>query len=46
MTHEMKYEDWQTKYEEILEEYKRTKDRTVDLNGELNEKQERYIERE
>lgn len=46
MSHEMKYEDWQTKYKEILSEYKMTKERTNELQSELQEKQERYIERE
>lgn len=42
----MKYEDWETKYHSILEEYKFAKENTKSLNRELIEKQERYIERE
>lgn len=38
LSHEMKYEDWQTKYKEILNEYKQTKERTNELNNELKEK--------
>ena len=42
----MKYEDWQKKYEDVLEEYKRKKGDTHELKSTLQEKQERYIQRE
>jgi hypothetical protein len=46
LSHEMKYEDWKNKYTEILAQYKKEKQNTIVLNSELQEKQERYIERE
>lgn len=42
----MLYEDWQTKYEEILEEYKQQKQLTIELQQNLSENQMRYIKRE
>lgn len=38
LSHEMKYEDWKTKYEEILNQYKEEKAKTIALNEELQEK--------
>jgi len=34
----MKYEDWQKKYEDILEEYKQAKLDTTELKATLHEK--------
>ena len=46
LTNEIKYEDWQTKYEEILVQYKQAKAQTADMLDSKIEKQERYIHRE
>lgn len=43
---EMRYEDWQSKYKGILEEYKKEKQRTNDLLETMNDNQMRYIKRE
>jgi hypothetical protein len=42
----MKYEDWQKKYEDVLEEYKKSKIDTNEFRSTLHEKQGRYIQRE
>ena len=34
-TLELNYEDWQTKYEEILQQYRQAKSDTTDLRSEL-----------
>lgn len=46
LTMDMKYEDWQGKYKEILDQYKRESGLTTKLKTDLNEKQHRYIQRE
>lgn len=43
---DFKYEDWQTKYSVLLQEYIQAKDIRTDLNQSLSERQERYIHRE
>ena len=45
-TNELRYEDWQSKYKEILEEYRREKTKTQDMVESLHENQMRYIKRE
>lgn len=46
LTNELRYEDWQTKYKEILEEYKLEKLKTTEMLEGLNQNQMRYIKRE
>lgn len=43
LTMDMKYEDWQGKYKEILDQYKKASAETSKLKQDLNEKQHRYI---
>jgi len=42
----MSYEDWQTKYEQELAEYKAAKESTSLMQEQLTEHQHRYIKRE
>ena len=45
-TNEIRYEDWQSKYRAILEEYKEERQRSLDMMNEMHENQVRYIRRE
>jgi penicillin-binding protein-related factor A (putative recombinase) len=42
----LRYEDWQTKYKDILDEYKQEKQKTAVMMSTLHENQMRYIKRE